>query len=504
MINPENIESVAVIGAGVSGLQVANLLLKEGKDVTVYEKCDDIGGTWRKGYDDYGLQIGRNLYRFCEPGFVRQEVEPYCKATKLLEYIKSYAELTNVMKVVKLNKEMVSLGQDQKSGKWILKFSDGQVIEKDFVVIATGQFVDPKPLPVGAKDGSTCEIDNLHSRDFGDASVVKGKRFVVTGIGKSGIDCAVLAVRNGAKSVTVLSRKPYYLAGRKIFNLIPMEWVYYSRVGGWIIPPDYNAGFASRALHKLFFPLKWMIFRMIEWEMKFSNGPHYSNLGIQYVPFPESAFLNGGQVIVTPEFGELVDQGVIDVKFGSIQSYDGNAILFSESNGSLVEVSADFVVNATGYNRSYDYFELDVKSKLDLQSDGLWLYRRILPATGIDNLAFVGCECVTFNTIESSFFQSKWLAEAISGRMPLPSSEECLKDVQKLKNHYRKICPRAPHLSGEAVPLRSVIDTYLQDMGISKYRKYKSGYPILGILSEIFQYYTPADYEDLASAKASS
>ena len=60
-------KNIAVIGAGVAGLQVANLLTQSGMKVTVFEKANNVGGVWRENYADFGLQVPKELYEF--PGF---------------------------------------------------------------------------------------------------------------------------------------------------------------------------------------------------------------------------------------------------------------------------------------------------------------------------------------------------------------------------------------------------------------------------------------------------
>jgi cation diffusion facilitator CzcD-associated flavoprotein CzcO len=47
---------VAIVGAGVAGLQQARALQKRGIPFTVYEAADDIGGVWRSNYDGYAAQ----------------------------------------------------------------------------------------------------------------------------------------------------------------------------------------------------------------------------------------------------------------------------------------------------------------------------------------------------------------------------------------------------------------------------------------------------------------
>ena len=48
--------NVAIVGAGVAGLQQARALQKRGISFTIYEAADDIGGVWRSNYDGYAAQ----------------------------------------------------------------------------------------------------------------------------------------------------------------------------------------------------------------------------------------------------------------------------------------------------------------------------------------------------------------------------------------------------------------------------------------------------------------
>ena len=70
------------------------------------------------------------------------------------------------------------------------------------------------------------------------------------------------------------------------------------------------------------------------------------------------------------------------------------------------ESSRVVIVAATGFKKDYSMFSKKVRDKLDIQSDGLWLYKNVVPApleSAIDEyeliisggdigLAFVGSE----------------------------------------------------------------------------------------------------------------
>lgn len=59
--------SVAVIGAGVSGLCSAKHAIAQGLNVTIFEQSEEIGGIWyytdEVGKDQYGVDIHTSMYR---------------------------------------------------------------------------------------------------------------------------------------------------------------------------------------------------------------------------------------------------------------------------------------------------------------------------------------------------------------------------------------------------------------------------------------------------------
>lgn len=57
---------LAIIGAGPTGLIALRHSLDEGHDCEVFEKTDNVGGTWayteKTGNDEYGLPIHSSMY----------------------------------------------------------------------------------------------------------------------------------------------------------------------------------------------------------------------------------------------------------------------------------------------------------------------------------------------------------------------------------------------------------------------------------------------------------
>lgn len=61
------IKTVAVIGAGTSGLTAAKYSLVQGYDVTIYEQNEQLGGIWwytdQTGTNQFGLEIHSPMYQ---------------------------------------------------------------------------------------------------------------------------------------------------------------------------------------------------------------------------------------------------------------------------------------------------------------------------------------------------------------------------------------------------------------------------------------------------------
>ena len=76
-----HVKKVAIIGAGVAGLQLAERLSKvDGMDVTIFESTNKVGGVWSSNYADFGLQVPKELYEF--PSFPYPEHKQWAQFPK--------------------------------------------------------------------------------------------------------------------------------------------------------------------------------------------------------------------------------------------------------------------------------------------------------------------------------------------------------------------------------------------------------------------------------------
>ncbi|WP_133485114.1 NAD(P)-dependent oxidoreductase [Aliiroseovarius marinus] len=175
-------EKVAIIGAGPGGLAAADVLVRAGVKVTVYDRHDRAGGLLT-----YGI-----------PGF-KLEKDVVMRRVKLLED----AGVTFVLNC--------NVGED-------ITFQDIRA-QNDAVLLATGVYKGRDLSGPGAgADGIVPALDYLtcsNKLSFGDtvpefesgALNAEGKNVVVIGGGDTAMDCVRTAIRQGAKSVKCLYRR---------------------------------------------------------------------------------------------------------------------------------------------------------------------------------------------------------------------------------------------------------------------------------------------------------
>ena len=178
----ERAESVGIIGAGPGGLAAADMLRRQGVQVTVYDRYDRAGGLLT-----YGI-----------PGF-------------------------------KLEKDIVMLRIDQLTDggvEFVLNCTVGEDLsfdairgKHDAVLIATGVYKTRDLAAPGADAaGIVAAIDYLtasNRKSFGDDVPefdsgelnAAGKRVVVIGGGDTAMDCVRTAIRQGATTVKCLYRR---------------------------------------------------------------------------------------------------------------------------------------------------------------------------------------------------------------------------------------------------------------------------------------------------------
>jgi 4-hydroxyacetophenone monooxygenase len=202
----------AVVGAGASGLAAAHRLRQAGVDVTVFEKNDDVGGTWLENvYPGCRVDVPNQLYSF---SFAQSNdwVSRFSAQPDLLAYLQGTAKELGLAECIRGASEVTEAHFDDAAGQWTLtvRSGDGTVRREDFdaVVCAVGQLNRPSFPAIDGRD--TFRGPSFHSAAWDDTIELAGRRVAVIGTGASAaqfVPCLVDEVRH----LDVYQRTPPWL-----------------------------------------------------------------------------------------------------------------------------------------------------------------------------------------------------------------------------------------------------------------------------------------------------
>jgi cation diffusion facilitator CzcD-associated flavoprotein CzcO len=176
---------IAIIGAGFSGLCMAIRLLREGiEDFVVFERADDVGGTWRDNtYPGCQCDIPSALYSFSfapNPDWSRF----YPLQAEIQDYLRRCARDFGVMPHIRFGQEMVGADWDDDAGHWRLETFGGS-LTADVLVAGTGGLGEPAIPDIPGLE--SFEGTAFHSARWNHDHDLTGERVGVIGTGASAV-----------------------------------------------------------------------------------------------------------------------------------------------------------------------------------------------------------------------------------------------------------------------------------------------------------------------------
>ncbi len=204
----QNSFDVIVVGAGFSGLYLIYKLRQIGLSVKVFEKGDDVGGTWYwNRYPGARCDIESIDYSFGFDPVLEQEwewSERYATQPEILRYAQHVAERFGLLNDISFKTRVEKAAWNEDSSSWTVKTDQNQTFVSQFFIMATGCLSEPKDIDIKGTDDFGGEIYKTHSWPH-EGVDFSGKRVGVIGTGSSGIQTIPL-VAEQAESITVFQR----------------------------------------------------------------------------------------------------------------------------------------------------------------------------------------------------------------------------------------------------------------------------------------------------------
>ncbi len=141
---------VAVVGAGIAGLFMAEKLKRARADFVVFEKAGEVGGTWRDNtYPGLYVDVLSRQYEFpFQPNY--DWSRKYAPGPEIQAYIKKVADDRGLRKCIRFNEEIVEVRFTD--DRWHLTTAKGEIVVADVFIAATGFLHKPLYPEIPGRD----------------------------------------------------------------------------------------------------------------------------------------------------------------------------------------------------------------------------------------------------------------------------------------------------------------------------------------------------------------
>ncbi|KAH7378582.1 putative flavin-binding monooxygenase [Cadophora sp. MPI-SDFR-AT-0126] len=209
---------VVIIGGGMSGIGLAVQLKRKftGTTFKIFEKLNDVGGTWAVNtYPGCGVDVPSHFYSYSfalNPDWSQK----FVMQPELLSYFHSVAHRWDLMKDTYLQHTVQQATWDGTTSTWVVQIVD-HVQKRSFtarslaVVSAVGALSTPKKCDVPGHEEFEGKI--FHSAQWDHSFDQDGKDILVLGNGCSATQF-VPVLSQSARTVAQVARQPHWLLER--------------------------------------------------------------------------------------------------------------------------------------------------------------------------------------------------------------------------------------------------------------------------------------------------
>ena len=204
---------IAIIGAGFAGIGSAVRLKQAGiHSFTIFERADDIGGTWRDNtYPGAACDVPSHVYSYSfEPNPRWSRV--FSESGEIQEYLSGVVDKWQLRDHLRLGVGIVDGRFDETAGTWTLTADDESTFTARVVVSGVGGLVDPSLPDIKGLDSFRGEI--FHTARWNHEHDLTGQRVGVIGTGASAVQ-VVPKIAPQVEKLCVFQRTPGWVMPKR-------------------------------------------------------------------------------------------------------------------------------------------------------------------------------------------------------------------------------------------------------------------------------------------------
>jgi putative flavoprotein involved in K+ transport len=312
-----------VVGGGPGGLAAAAELRRRGLRPVVLERGEQVGTSWRAGYDRLHLHTVRGLSGL--PGLaIPRAAGRWPSRDAVIDYLERYRAEHDLEVRGHTDVERITAAEaaDGDGVRWVIHTAAGERLPARSVVVATGHAHTPYVPDWPGRESYAGEL--RHARDYRNPAPFAGLDVLVVGVGNSGAEIATDLAEGGARRVWIAVRTPPQIVRRN--------------VGEW--PAHVTGILVSRLPAALVDPVARLQRRL--------TIPDLTRYGI---PLPQDGLMTrvrrvGEVPLQDVGFVAAVRGGAV-TPVAAVTGFDGDQVLLADGSA----VAAQAVIAATGYRR---------------------------------------------------------------------------------------------------------------------------------------------------------
>lgn len=208
---PHRVKSIAIIGAGFSGLLWANALKKLNYDVTIFEKTHEIGGIWLTLANNYScVQVVEPEYNFANDPeqYQHTNIKDFTPKISILAAAKEFASDNFLYEDIQFGADIINVTThpDRTYSLTYQKDNEEHSAQFDSIVCLPGALSRQNEIHYPNEENFMGTIHSPVKSQLLSVNI-KDKEIVITGMGAFAIESAQFCILNGAKKVTLLCRR---------------------------------------------------------------------------------------------------------------------------------------------------------------------------------------------------------------------------------------------------------------------------------------------------------